>query len=119
MEGLNSVLDWLTGADAGAFVVLLFLMSWGFEGAAWFQKLSGRARELLTLAGAALLAVGAVVLQGQPELVDALDPYFKPVMYIVLAWLAKEGAHKLNPARTENAVKNWSKDPSGFYSEVG
>lgn len=115
METLNDLLNWLTGAEAGAFVVVMFVMAWAFEGLEWFQKLSSRFKGLLTLSVSSVLAVGAVWLQGRPDIVAAIEPFFKPLMYIALAWLAKQGAHFLNPKRAENKA-----NPSfGGFREVG
>jgi len=96
---LENVLAWLTGADAGAFLVVTWLASWGLEEFAFWQKLSSKARQLIILLLAAALGAGAQWLADNPATVAALQPYVQPAIYAAIAWLGSQVAHRLNTAR--------------------
>jgi hypothetical protein len=91
---LVDVLGWLTGPDQGAFLVVSVFAAVILEDFAFWHALKSSARYLIILAGAVLLGLGASVLQTRPELVAAIDPYWTPVAYSILAWLAAQGIHE-------------------------
>lgn len=103
MEGFSDVLSWLTGSDAGAFVVVAWFLSWLLEGWGKWEELSSKAKSLIILGIALLLGVGAVVLKQNPAIVALVDPYFRAAMYAILAWLGTQVAHRANPLRKEKA----------------
>ena len=119
MEGLNDVLNWLTGADAGAFLIVSGALAWAFEDWATWQRLKPKVKAIVILGLSGSLAIGATMLSANPDLVASIDPFFRPFMTVLLAWLATQAAHKVNPKRAENQVKDWSKDPGGSYNAVG
>lgn len=88
------LLNWLSSADGGAFIIVTWAVSWALEEAAWWHALTSKTRSLAVLGVSIVLALGATVLQQNPELVAAIEPYFVPVYYTVGAWLATQAAHK-------------------------
>lgn len=98
---LNETLNWLTSTDGGALILVLWAVSWGLEEASWWHSLQSKVRSLIVLGTSALLAVGAAVLQQNPDVVATIEPYFRPVYFVVLAWVATQTAHKLNPKKGE------------------
>lgn len=97
--GLNDFLAWLTGITGGSFIVVGWFASWLFEGTAWWQALSSKAKSLIIVGVSAVLGVGATVLAQFPSAVAAIEPYFRAVLYVVLAWLATQTAHRLDNMR--------------------
>lgn len=102
--GVNDLIAWLTGADGGAFIFITWALSWAFEEATWWQALSSKLKSLIILILSALLGVGSVALQQNPALVAALEPYLQPVIYIVIAWLGTQVAHRINPAKKSGSA---------------
>jgi len=90
---LENVLTWLTSSDGGALLVVMWAVSWGLEKSQWWHALDSRTRALVILLASIVIALAAAVLQQHPELVAALDVYFQPVYFVVLAWLATQTAH--------------------------
>lgn len=90
---LNDVLAWLTSADQGSFLVVSWFVSWALEEVKWWQDLSGKVKSLAVLGLSILLGVAAQFLALQPDLVAAIEPWFQPVLYAVLAWLATQTVH--------------------------
>lgn len=102
---LENVLEWLTSSDGGALILVTWFVSWALEEAGWWHALESRLRAIIMLVVAAVIAIVAVVLQNNPALVAAIDPYFEPVYYIILAWLATQTAHRLNTARKVEVIE--------------
>lgn len=96
---LTEVLEWLTGSGGGAFLVISWAISWGLEKTEWWENLSSQARALTILGLAAVLGIIATFLKLNPLIVAAMEPYFQPIMYSILAWLGTQIAHKFNPTK--------------------
>lgn len=90
----ENILAWLTGADGGAFLLVSWAVSWGLEGTAFWEKLSSQAKALIILVVAGLLGAVAAALQSNPALVATLEPYLRPLIYAVLAWLGTQVPHR-------------------------
>lgn len=104
---LQNVLAWLSGADSGAFVVISVAVSVLLEDTKWWNGLKSKFKYLIILAFAILLGIGSAILASYPVAVAAIDPYFKPFMYAVLAWLATQGIHSAgNVAKFFNEDNN-------------
>lgn len=93
---MQDFLNWLTSPDGGALLLVLWAVSWGLEDWGKWNALPSKIKSLIILGVSALIAVLAVALGNNPGLVDALDPYFTPISYVVLAWLATQTAHKID-----------------------
>lgn len=91
---LTGILSWLTGADGGAFLLVSWAVAWGLEGWTTWQKLSAQLKILIILAASGLFGAGAAALQSNPELVAAIEPYLRPLIYGVMAWLSTQTAHR-------------------------
>ena len=96
MNSLSALLTWLTGADAGAFVLVSGAVALFLEDVDKWNALQSKIRFLIILGASALLGVGASFLAQYPDVVLAIEPYFRPVMYTVLAWLSTQTLHKLD-----------------------
>lgn len=110
MDGLSSVLTWMTGSDAGAFVIVAWFLSWLLEGWGKWEGLSSRVKSLVVLGIALLLGLGSVWLKQNPALVAQIDPYFRAGMYAILAWLGTQVAHRANSLRKEKAFLPEARD---------
>lgn len=95
----SEFLSWLTGVDGGAFILVSWAISWALEGVSGWEAMSSRVKSLVILAVSSLLGGLAVALQQNPALVAAIEPYFQPLIYAVLAWLGTQTAHKFNSDR--------------------
>ena len=93
---LQNLLDWLTGADAGAFLVVTWFASWGLEKASFWQKISSQLKAVTILVLAGILGGGSGWLSANPKVVGAIQPYVQPAIYGALAWLGSQTAHKFN-----------------------
>lgn len=100
----EQVLDFLTNPDGGALLVVLWVVSWGLEEFSWWNGLKRKAKQLSIFVMAALLALLAVFLQNNPEIVSAINPYFKPLYYVGGAWLATQAAHRVNKRLNKHQV---------------
>lgn len=103
---LTDILNWLTGADAGAFLLVSWAIAWGLEGTAWWQSLKSQLKVLIIVGVSGALGASAVALQASPQIVAALEPYLQPLIYAVLAWLGTQTAHKINKRVEKNAGRN-------------
>ncbi len=90
---LSEVLNWLVGPDSGAFVVISIAISVFLEDVAWWANLKSKWKYLIILGLAILLGIGGAILSANPNAVAAIEPYFKPFMYAILAWLSTQGIH--------------------------
>lgn len=99
---MTDFLNWLTSPDGGALVLILWGVSWALEEVEGWHKLPSKTRSLIILGLAVLVAILAATLQQFPEAVEAIDPWFKPVSYVVLAWVATQTAHKVDYPRKNN-----------------
>ena len=97
--GIDSILDFLTGSDGGAFLVVGWALAWALEGSPWWQALTGKAKSLIILAVSLALGGLTVYLKMHPAIVEAIAPYVEPLIYVVLAWLGTQVPHKINPSR--------------------
>lgn len=93
---LENVLSWLTSSDGGALLLVLWFVSWALEEMDWWHTLDSRVRSIAILVTSVVIALLAVILQRNPALVAAVEPYFQPAYYVILAWLATQTVHKLN-----------------------
>ena len=96
MNSLSALLAWLTGADAGAFILVSGAVALFLEDIDKWNALLPKVRFLIILGVSALLGIGASFLAQYPDVVLAIDPFFKPVMYTVMAWLGTQTLHKLD-----------------------
>ena len=101
---LEQILQWLTSSDGGALIVVMWFVSWGLEELDWWQSLESKARSLIILGTAAAIALLAAALQTRPDWVAAIDPFFQPVYYVLLAWLATQTVHRVGQALKGAAV---------------
>lgn len=113
LTGLKSILDWLTGIEGGAFLVVAAAAAWAFEGWGAWSKLKSKVRSLIILGAAIALGLGSWALGKNPEIVAAIEEPFRVVMYVVVAWIATQGAHWVDPKRTENAAREMMRPPVG------
>lgn len=90
---LTGVLAWLTGSGGGAFLLISWAASWGLEGVTWWHNLKAQVKVIIILAFSGLLGAGAAALQANPDLVAAIEPYIRPLIYGVMAWLSTQTAH--------------------------
>jgi hypothetical protein len=97
MNGLTDFLSWLTGTGGGAFILVAWAVSWGLEGLPWWDTLTSKLKQLIILGTAVVLGLLGVWLNSMPAVVAVIEPYFRVVMYVVLAWLSTQVAHKLDP----------------------
>jgi hypothetical protein len=93
--GFAQFLAWLTGPSAGGFVLLATFAAVFLEDFAFWKTAAPSLKYGLFLIFGAALGVGAVALQAHPETVAAIDPFFRPVAYAVVAWLASQGVHEV------------------------
>lgn len=91
---LGNILEWLTSSEGGAFIVVAWAVSWLLEDVERWHALPSKTRSLIILGLSAVLGVVSVVLQQNPDVVAAIEPYFQPVYYAILAWLTTQGAYK-------------------------
>lgn len=98
---LTDFLNWLTGADAGAFILVSVAISVFLEDVKWWAELGSKIKYLVIVGVSVLFGIGGVVLTQNPEIVSAIDPFFRPIAYIITAWLATQGIHSAgNVARS-------------------
>jgi len=93
---LSEVLKWLTGTGGGAFLLISWAIAWGLEGVPKWEALSSKLKTLIILGLSAVLGVLATWLLQFPDLVAAIDVYFRPVLYVVMVWLGSQTAHKVD-----------------------
>ena len=89
--------EWLTAPAGGAFIIVAWFASWALERYAWWNGLSSMVKSVAIVGVAAVIAVGAQYAQGNQAFLDAVSPYFGPVMAVIVAWLGTQTAHALNP----------------------
>lgn len=94
-------LDYLTSPQGGALIIVAWAASWFLEPLDWWQSLQSRTRQTIILVVAAVLGLIAVVSAQYPDALAALDPYFRAIADIALAWLATQTAHRLNTERKQ------------------
>ena len=88
------ILDWLTSVEGGAFIVVSWGLSWALEGITWWDGLTSKLRSLIILVVSILLGLLTVWFKTMPGVLATVEPYANTVVYIVLAWLATQVAHK-------------------------
>lgn len=91
---LNNILDFLTSADGGAFLVISWFAAWALEGIEKWHMLDSRLKWIIILVGSGLLGAGAAILKAYPNTVEMIDPFISPFIYAVLAWLGTQAPHK-------------------------
>lgn len=92
-------INYLTSPQGGALIVVAWAASWFLEPLAWWQSLQSRTRQTVILIVAGVLGLIAVASSQYPDALTALDPYFRAIANIALAWLATQAAHRLNTER--------------------
>ncbi len=102
----ETFLKWLTSVDGGALIIIMWTVAWGLEKFNWWQQLDKTLKQLIVLVAAIFVGLLATVAQQNPGFVNAVEPYFEPVMYIVMAWLTGQGFHEINPFRTRVQLSN-------------
>lgn len=101
---IGNLLNWLTGADSGAFIVVSWALSWALEDWDKWQALASKLKSLIILIVSIALGAGAVWLQMHPATMAAIEPYTQPVTFVILTWLATQIPHKLNPSRNKITI---------------
>ena len=91
---LTNLLSWLTGADGGAFLLISWAVSWGLNDVAWWNGLKAQTKALIILSGSGVMGAGAAALQANPEVVPAIEPFVRPLIFAVMAWLGTQVAHR-------------------------
>lgn len=93
MQDANEVLRWLAGA--GAVAVASWFGSWFLEGFAFWANLAARVKQVIILALAVVLGLGATYLLSLPaETLEPYIPYLNTVVLATGAWLATQVAHR-------------------------
>jgi hypothetical protein len=95
IANLKDFLSWLTGLDGGAFILVMWVVSWGLSGVSWWEALDAKLKQIIIIGAAVVLGILGVLMQNAPAFVAAVDPFFKPVMSIVLLWLASQTVRKV------------------------
>lgn len=93
---MEDFLKWLTGPEGGALILVMWALSWGFEGTAWWDGMLPKAKKLIFLGLALVLGLAAIFLQTRPDIVALVDPYFRVVSSICILWISGEGVHKID-----------------------
>ena len=97
--GFNEFLSWLAAPDGGAVLIVVWFVSWFLEPLPQWQRLESRYRASIILAVAVVLGLFAVWMQTNPNVVAAIEPYFRAAYNVVLVWLGSQVAHRFNPLR--------------------
>jgi multisubunit Na+/H+ antiporter MnhG subunit len=92
-------LAWVTGPDAGGFVIIAWGLSWGLDRFDFWNKMESKTKSLLILLTSALFGCTAITLAQYPAIVAAIDPYFKVILSCVVMWLTTQVSHKNDPNR--------------------
>jgi multisubunit Na+/H+ antiporter MnhG subunit len=92
-------LAWVTGPDAGGFVIISWAMAWGLDRFDFWNKLESKTKSLLIFLVSALFGCIAIVLSQYPAIVVAIDPYFKVILSCVVMWLTTQVSHKNDPIK--------------------
>jgi len=95
-SNLASMLLWLTGSDAGAFVTIIVFTSLFLEKWATWQKLTSTSKYFIIIFASIGLGLGAQALGTHPDIVMKMEPWFRPVMYIFMASTGYDLVHKLD-----------------------
>jgi hypothetical protein len=107
----GSFLAWVTGPDAGGFVIIAWGLSWGLDRFDFWNKMESKTKSLLILLASALFGCTAITLAQYPAIVAAIDPYFKVVLSCVVMWLTTQVSHKNDPnrkAKPKAVVNNYN-----------
>lgn len=89
---LTSVLLWIVAGPGVVFLVGKFV-SLVLENWSGWANLPTSVKFLVPIVLSALLGVGAQLLLAQPELVGAVEPWFKIVMLAILAWVGSQSQY--------------------------
>ncbi len=90
-------LKWVTGVDGGALAIIMWAVSWGLEEFGWWQALASKAKALIILGAAIVLGLlGVAAGNLPPEIVAAIEPYFRVVTVIIIMWLGSQVVHKVD-----------------------
>jgi len=96
LDDAAGFLNWLADPAGGGWLIVVFLVSWGFEYVAFWHKIKPWARQAIMLTFAGLIAMGAQWLLDSPEVFNMIEPYLTPVLRFVAVLLATEAAHRLD-----------------------
>ena len=97
---LQELIEFLSGP--GAFIVVTWAISWGFEEFAWWHNLSSKLRALIILGASVLIGTGATYLSTMPpETLAPYEPFVVAVVAVIGAWLSAQGAHKIDKFLTK------------------
>src|SRR4030065_787018 len=88
----TSVLLWIIAGPGVVFLVGKFV-SLVLENWSGWANFPTSVKFLVPIVLAALLGVGAQLLLAQPELVAAVEPWFKTVMLAILAWVGSQSQY--------------------------
>lgn len=98
-ETFGDFLSWIFSPSAGGLVIVMWFISWTLEKAEFWANLNSKLKLVITYVASILLGIGAYLLSENEALVTAIEPYFKVVLSVTVAWLATQVAHENNPAR--------------------
>lgn len=93
----SSFLRWVTGPDAGGFVIISWAVAWGLDRFKFWNALDSQLKSFLILIISILFGSLAIVLANNPEIVKVIDPYFKLILSMVVMWLTTQVSHKNDP----------------------
>ena len=97
--GLQELLAWLSGADGGAFIVIAAAAAWAVEYWPKWATLPPTLKSFIVLGVSVLLGLASYALSLHPEVVLVIEPWFRVVMYPVMAWVATQGFHRIDTLR--------------------
>ena len=100
---LQSVLLWIVTGAGSAYLTgrILSLLA---ENWAFWHKLSSQLKFIISIATAALISVGAQLLLGEPEVLEAIAPWFTLVMQAIIEWLGSQQQY-IQAKRVEYGAK--------------
>ena len=100
-ENLTDFLSWLSGPTAGGLIIISWFISWALDKYDFWIDLSRNTKLTIMWFVAVALGVGGHLLMQSPNIVEIIDPYFKIILGVTVAWLSTQVAYEINPARKD------------------
>jgi len=98
-ENFGEFLSWLSGPTAGGLIIFAWFISWALDKYEFWKNLSRNTKLAIMWAIAVVLGVGGHLLAQLPNFIEIIDPYFKIVLGVTIAWLSTQVAYEHNPLR--------------------
>lgn len=86
----------------GAATVAYWIASYWLEEFEFWHRLKPVARQVIVLAGALLLGIGATWLARQPDIMQVIEPYATAALMITAIWLTTTERHRLRKNHHDN-----------------